>query len=82
MIPNPYQGNYKLLIIFPLILIAVAIYFIPQVKLGVEFQGGTLITIATKEKIDAVELQTKLFEDGLDAKVTSFETAVGPQTEI
>ncbi len=82
MIPNPYNDNYKLLLIPPLILIIAALFFIPSIKLGVEFQGGTLIILSLNEQISAEELQTNLELEGLEAKVRGFETALGPQMEI
>ncbi|MFH1520793.1 MAG: hypothetical protein ABID61_04055 [Candidatus Micrarchaeota archaeon] len=82
MLPNIYKGNYKLLAIFPLALILISLYFIPTIKLGVDFQGGTLITLSLKESVNPEELQTQLNEEGLEATVRVFETAVGPRAEI
>ncbi|MGV8085301.1 MAG: hypothetical protein ACP5N9_03570 [Candidatus Bilamarchaeum sp.] len=83
-IPNIYKGNYKLLAIVPLLLIITSIILIinPGIKLGVDFQGGTLLTLATKEKVDGQQLEAKLNEEGLEAKVKSFDTASGQKLEI
>jgi len=82
MIPNIYKGDYRLLVIPPLLLIIASIFFIPQIKMGVDFQGGTLISLSLKGAVGADELQAKLQEEGLDAKVRVFETAVGYKAEI
>ena len=42
-IPNPYRGNYKLLIAIPILLVLVSICFIPQIKEGVDFKGGRVV---------------------------------------
>ncbi|MBU0590926.1 hypothetical protein KKF81_01800 [Candidatus Micrarchaeota archaeon] len=82
MLPNIYKGNYRLLAIPPLLLIIIAIFFIPSIKLGVDFQGGTLVTLSLEENVDAEMLQTQLRDEGLDANVKVFDTAVGYRAEI
>ncbi|MFH1785275.1 MAG: hypothetical protein ABH842_02515 [Candidatus Micrarchaeota archaeon] len=82
MLPNIYKGNYLLLAIFPIALILLSIYYIPTIKLGVDFQGGTLITLSLKESVDADQLESQLNQEGLEADVRVFETAVGTRAEI
>lgn len=82
MLPNIYKGNYKLLAIVPLLLIAISLYFIPSIKLGVDFQGGTIITLTLPQSMDAAELQTQLQQEGLDATVRIFNTNIGYKAEI
>lgn len=82
MLPNIYKGDYKLLAIFPLALILISLYFIPTIKLGVDFQGGTLVTLSLNESVSPEQLQEQLKGEGLDATVRVFETAVGPRAEI
>ncbi|MBI5228003.1 hypothetical protein HY988_05430 [Candidatus Micrarchaeota archaeon] len=82
MIGNIYKGNYKLLVIPPLLLILISLFFIPQIKTGVDFRGGTLISLSLKNNIDAQTLQAKLVQQGLEAHVQVFETAVGSRAEI
>jgi preprotein translocase subunit SecF len=82
MFPNIYKGDYRLLAIAPLILIVVSLIFIPSIKMGVDFQGGTLITLSLKDKVDAETLQTQLQAEGLDATVEVFPTTMGYQAEI
>lgn len=82
MIPNIYQGDYRKLIIFPLILIAISLYFIPQIKLGVDFQGGTLIIIDLKEKVNPDQLTADLAKDGIIGTVKTYTTSFGDKAEL
>ncbi|MFH1393801.1 MAG: hypothetical protein ABII71_06170 [Candidatus Micrarchaeota archaeon] len=80
--PNIFKGDYRLLAIAPIILVVVSLFFIPQVKLGVDFTGGTLISLTLDQPVDADELEQKLLDEGLDADVRIFETAVGFKAEV
>jgi preprotein translocase subunit SecF len=82
MLPNIYKGNYRLLSIPPIILMAVALLFIPTIKMGVDFQGGTMVTLSLNEHVDADELRAQLQQEGLEATVSVFETSVGYKAEI
>src|SRR5262249_34901350 len=82
MLPNIYKGNYKLLAIAPLLMIVVSLYFIPSIKLGVDFQGGTVITLSLNHSVDASQLQADLQQEGLQATVRVFQTTVGYRAEI
>jgi preprotein translocase subunit SecF len=82
MIPNIYKGNYKLLIIFPLIIILASIYFIPQIKAGVDFRGGTLVRLTLPAPVDGEQLQKQLAEEGLPATVRSYALPTGAVAEI
>ena len=81
-LPNIFKGNYKLLAIPPLLLVLVSLYFIPQIEVGVDFKGGTLISLTLDEPVDADTLETQLASEGLDAEVRVFDTAVGYKAEI
>lgn len=81
-LPNIFRGNYKLLAIPPLLLILISIYFIPQIEMGVDFRGGTLISLTLDEPVDADALEVQLASEGLDAEVRVFDTAVGYKAEI
>ncbi len=83
-IPNIYRGNYKLLMIAPILLIIASVILVinPGIKMGVDFQGGTLLTISTKQKVDPQDLQQKLNSEGLEAQVKSFDTTSGQKLEI
>jgi preprotein translocase subunit SecF len=82
MLPNIYKGNYKLLALAPLALILLSLVFIPSIKLGVDFQGGTVITLTLQQPVDAQALQAQLQGDGIPATVRAFKTTVGYQAEI
>jgi len=81
--PNIYkQGDYRLLLILPIILLLVSLYFIPQIQMGVDFKGGILISVTLDEMMDGNALQTNLRDSGIEADVRVFDTAVGPKAEI
>ncbi|MEM4271967.1 MAG: hypothetical protein QXH30_00035 [Candidatus Bilamarchaeaceae archaeon] len=82
MIPNIYKGDYRLLMIVPLLLVAISLALIPGMKFGVDFRGGTLITLQLSGNIDEAGLEQELLSMGLDAKVSVFEGAVGRTAEI
>ncbi len=81
-LPNIFKGDYRLLAIPPLILVLVSLYFIPQIQMGVDFRGGTLISLTLEQPIDSAVLESQLAEEGLDADVRVFDTAVGYKAEI
>jgi preprotein translocase subunit SecF len=66
----------------PLLMILASLYFIPSLKMGVDFQGGTVITLSLREGVDAAGLQEELRGEGLEATVRVFDTAVGYRAEI
>ncbi len=82
MLPNIYKGDYRRLSILPLLLMAISLFFIPQIDMGVDFQGGTLVTLSLSEAVSAEELQAELQQEGLDAQVSVFETSVGYKAEV
>lgn len=81
-IPNPYASkHYKLLILIPVILILISLFFIPHIPKGIDLQGGQLITIITDDPITAPELQLKLAELH-PSSVRAFQTPIGRGFEI
>lgn len=80
--PNIYKGDYRLLSIAPLILMAISLFFIPAIEMGVDFQGGTLVTLSLSKAVDAEGLQAELQQEGLDAQVSVFETSIGYKAEV
>jgi preprotein translocase subunit SecF len=82
MIPNIYKGDYRLLLIFPLILIVLSIYYLPNLKLGVDFRGGTLITLQLTNEPDAAALQNELLANGFDANVKVYDSQLGKVAEV
>ncbi|MEM4348523.1 MAG: hypothetical protein QXN37_03055 [Candidatus Anstonellaceae archaeon] len=82
-LPNLYKGNYKLLAIVPLILVAVSLLYIPQIKKGVDFKGGTLVTMQTKEGVDSELLSETLRKEGYTvASVKSLKNPAGYKVEV
>ena len=76
-IPNPYKGNYKLLIIIPLLLVAVSLFFIPSIKKGVDFKGGTLVTMQADHPVDGAALTAALTAKGF--QVSSAKSLQNPK---
>ena len=83
-IPNIFKGDYRRLAILPLILVLLSLYFIfvIQIKLGVDFQGGTLVTLSLSEAVDSATLKADLAQEGLDADVRVYQTTSGYKAEI
>ena len=81
-VPNIYKGDYRLLVIPPLLLILLSLLFIPNIKPGVDFRGGTLVSLALNQSVGAADLQAKLMQEGLEAKVQVFQTPTGYTAEI
>ncbi len=82
MIPNIYKGDYRLLTIIPLLLIVISIFLIPNLQFGVDFRGGTLVTLQLTGTMDAAALQEDLSSNGFDAEVNVFEGTVVDTAEI
>ncbi|MEM3422096.1 MAG: hypothetical protein QXF35_00735 [Candidatus Bilamarchaeaceae archaeon] len=82
--PNIYNiKGYRILAIPPLILLLVAILYIPHIKLGVEFNGGTLLSLDLEEKmVDTSVLKNTLIANGLQGNVKMYDTPVGQRVEI
>ena len=82
MIPNIYKGDYRKLMVIPLLLIIISILLLPNLKFGVDFRGGTLITLQLDGQLDATALEEDLAAHGLDATVKVFEGSMGNTAEI
>lgn len=52
--------HYKLLLLVPIIMLFIMFYFSTQVKLGIEFRGGTLITLPITRDIDSSVLESDI----------------------
>lgn len=83
---NIYLGDYKKLIIIPIIFLLFSLYliFTTGIKKGIELKGGTLITFQTDSLVDEGKLQKELKEElGVgDVAVRSFKTSFGNIIEI
>ncbi len=80
--PNIFRGDYKRLALIPIILVLISLFYIPKVDMGVDFTGGTLISLTLDEKVDADELKEDLQSEGLEADVRVFDTAIGFKAEV
>ena len=73
-LPNIYKGDYKKLVILPLLLVLVSLFFIPSIKPGIEFKGGVQITFETPTLQDEDALKTVLANQGFeDYSVKTYE---------
>ncbi len=58
---NIYESkHYKKLLILPLIMFVVMLYFIPQVQFGIDLRGGILLTAPSAAPIDTVQLKSQI----------------------
>ncbi len=81
--PNPYKGNYHLLVALPLILVAASLFLIfvsPGITKGVDFKGGILITMHSEGAVDANALTAGLKADGFT--VTGVKSISNPASSI
>ncbi|MEM4134127.1 MAG: hypothetical protein QXO35_01530 [Candidatus Micrarchaeia archaeon] len=82
-LPNIYEGNYSLLIIFPLALIIVSLFLIPNLRYGIDLKGGMLITIQTQEQISNQQIKEILSQNNIyDAEIRLYQTPNGNIAEI
>lgn len=87
--PNPYAGNYKVLIAIPLLLVAIslALIFVPgspyAIKKGVDFKGGTLVTMQADHAVDEAALSATLEDAGYTvSSVKSLKNPSGYEIEV
>jgi len=81
--PNLYKGNYMLLVAFPIALALVALLFIPNVKLGVEFRGGVLVAMQTSAPVDEEGLRAALSAEGFPvSSVKTMQNPAGYKVEV
>jgi preprotein translocase subunit SecF len=82
-IPNPYAGNYKLLVAVPLALVLISLFFIPSIQRGVDFKGGTLVTMQADQPVDANALKAALEQNGYQvSSVKSLPNPAGYEVEV
>ncbi|MCC7570457.1 hypothetical protein KO465_03870 [Candidatus Micrarchaeota archaeon] len=80
---NIYDGDYRKLMILPILLILVGLFFIPSVQLGIDFQGGTIIRLYTPDEANIDDLKANLIENGLNIrKVQQIQTQIQNVVEI
>jgi len=83
--PNIYTTDkYKYYIVLPIVLVLVAMVFIPQIKYGVEFKGGSLVTLTlNNSNVDTANLQSVFENAGYsEVGIKFFKTTFGGRVEI
>ena len=73
--------HYKLLLLIPLVLSLISLFFIPKIPQGVELRGGILISVQTNGIANADAIESALDEFG-NVEVKSFTSAMGNGLEI
>ncbi|NYZ76539.1 hypothetical protein H0N98_04790 [Candidatus Micrarchaeota archaeon] len=84
-LPNIYKyKNYKLLIILPILLIALSLYFIPKIPTGLDLRGGTLITVQTNSSFNESALRDALTKNlGVhEVSIDTLKSPLGSKVEI
>jgi preprotein translocase subunit SecF len=76
------MGDYRRLVIPPLLLILIALFFIPRIQPGVDFTGGTLVSLSLNQSVSAPVLQEELLSEGLQSTVQVYQTPAGYTAEI
>ncbi|MCD6227470.1 hypothetical protein J7J90_03175 [Candidatus Micrarchaeota archaeon] len=80
---NIYEGDYRKLMIVPILLVLVALFFIPNIKLGIDFQGGTVIRLYTQNPVNITSLSNSLTSNGLKPRdIKQIDTQIGNVIEI
>lgn len=75
--------HYKWLLLVPLLLGIISIYFIPFIPQGVDLKGGILVSLQTKETPDVNTLKSSLAEFGqVEVKLSSTALNKGLEVEI
>ncbi len=73
--------HYKKLLIIPIVILILSLFFATQLKYGIEFSGGSLITGPIDNDIDALELKNTLLTKhdllDIDVRQTGSELARG-----
>ena len=55
-----YRKHYRKMVIVPLVLFLVLLYFLPSLRLGIDFTGGISISFTTEEEIPPDEIVSSL----------------------
>lgn len=64
-LPNIYEGNYSRLAILPIALIIIALFLIPSIPQGIDFKGGTLLTMQLNGSVGEEQLRAVLDKAGI-----------------
>lgn len=79
---NIYESkHYKKLLIVPVIAGIICLFFVTQIRFGLDFKGGTLITAPTPAYVDAENLKIEMLAE-FDLEDLDVRTTTGIMTEI
>jgi len=82
-IPNPYTGDYKKLIVIPIVLAIISILLITvisPIRLGIDFKGGINVEIPVSQEINLDEFRSSLEQKGY--VITNLKQNVRPSDFI
>ncbi|MDE1797839.1 MAG: hypothetical protein KGH63_00345 [Candidatus Micrarchaeota archaeon] len=66
-LPNPYSGDYRRLIIVPVLLVLLSlavILFVSPIRQGIDFKGGIDITVLSNHSVDVAALKKAMAGQG------------------
>lgn len=82
-LPNPYASkHYYLLGIIPVILVVIALFFIPSIPKGIDLKGGTLITIQSPNQLNSTLLENEFSNYSNSVSVNQISSPTGYGTEV
>jgi len=72
------------MILLPLALVAISLFFIPNIPKGVDLKGGTLISIQASGSVDVAALKASLlkYSDNVDVRTVSSPVGTGLEIEL
>ncbi|MFA5382104.1 MAG: hypothetical protein WC356_02985 [Candidatus Micrarchaeia archaeon] len=82
-LPNIYERDYKKLIILPIVLVLISLFFIPQIKVGIDFKGGSVITLYSDAEVENNVLEQELLTSNILVRnIKQVQTTFGNVIEI
>ncbi len=82
-LPNIYASkHYYLLGIIPVVLVLIALLFVPSIPKGIDLKGGTLITVQSATPINSTLLSTELSNYSSSVSVNQISSPAGFGVEI
>lgn len=86
-LPNPYHGNYRLLMAIPIVLVLASLavlLFVSPVRQGIDFKGGVEITVLSPQVADVSALTARMKEAGyaLNKPIESKPNPTGYVTQV
>jgi len=81
--PNIYKGDYRKLVILPLIIVLIASLFMFHVQPGLELKGGVLVTLQLDKPMTDAEVMQSLAKAGFnEVNVRTYELSGMPIAEV